>query len=131
MLNKDFLRDVFMERKGFLKLSDVKWRNVPFYDELSVKSLWPDLQKDKQFMYYMPSKLPKGRVPDREYMFNILNTIREDYLNTICNFANKERNDAEGKKMEKEVIEITEGWLEKLKAVPFISSKSLSSSNFS
>jgi len=98
MLNKDFLKDVFMNEKGFLKLSEVKWRNVPFYDELSVKRLWPELQKDSDFMFYMPSKLPKGRVPDREYMFNVLNTIREDYVSSICDFANKERNDAEAEK---------------------------------
>lgn len=27
-------------------------------------------------MLYFPDKFPKGRTPDREYMFNILNTLR-------------------------------------------------------
>ena len=45
-------------------------------------------------MYYMPSKLPKGRVPDREYLFNVINTVKEGYLNTIVSHANSERTDA-------------------------------------
>jgi hypothetical protein len=43
MVNKDFLKGVFMEEKGLLQLSEVKWRNVPFYDELAVKKIWPDV----------------------------------------------------------------------------------------
>ena len=88
MLNKDFLREVFTEKKGLLKLTEVKWRNVPFYDELAVKKIWPDVQNDPEVMFFMPSKLPKGRVPDREYLFNVLNTVREGYVTSICEFAN-------------------------------------------
>ena len=58
MVNKDFLKAVFMEEKGLLKLSEVKFKNVPFYDELAVKKIWPDVQKDSEVMFYMPSKLP-------------------------------------------------------------------------
>ena len=88
MVNKDFLKAVFMEEKGLLKLSEVKWKNVPFYDELAVKKIWPDVQNDPEVMFFMPSKLPKGRVPDREYRFNVLNTLRESYVRSICEFAN-------------------------------------------
>ena len=88
MVNKDFLKAVFMEEKGLLKLSEVKFKNVPFYDELAVKKIWPDVQNDSEVMFYMPSKLPKGRVPDREYLFNVLNTVREGYVRSICEFAN-------------------------------------------
>ena len=84
MVNKDFLKAVFMEEKGLLKLSEVKFKNVPFYDELAVKKIWPDVQKDPEVMFYMPSSLPKGRVPDRNYMFNVLNTLREGYVTSIC-----------------------------------------------
>ena len=88
MVNKDFLKAVFMEEKGLLKLSEVKWRHVPFYDELAVKKIWPDVQNDPEVMFFMPSKLPKGRVPDREYLFNVLNTVCEGYVTSICEFAN-------------------------------------------
>ena len=30
-------------------------------------------------MTYLPDSLPKGRLPDREYLFNILNTVYPEY----------------------------------------------------
>jgi hypothetical protein len=29
-------------------------------------------------MQYFPDTFPKGRAPDREYMFNILNTLKPE-----------------------------------------------------
>lgn len=66
MINKDFLKAVLAERKDLLGLSKVKFKHVPLYDELSVVQLWPLMQSDPEFMRYMPDKLPKGRIPDRE-----------------------------------------------------------------
>ena len=54
MVNKDFLKAVFMEEKGLLKLSEVKFKNVPFYDELAVKKIWPDVQKDPEVIAVLP-----------------------------------------------------------------------------
>ena len=52
---------------------------MPLYDELSVVNLWPLMKQDAQFMQYFPDKMPKGRVPSREYFFNVLNTVKNDY----------------------------------------------------
>ena len=41
MLNKDFLKAVLMDKKSLLRLDQVKYVNVPFYDELSVVKIWP------------------------------------------------------------------------------------------
>ena len=76
MINKDFLKEVFAEEKALLELKEVRWINVPLFDELSVINIWPMTKEDKQMMKYFPNKLPKGRVPDREYFFNILNTFQ-------------------------------------------------------
>ena len=76
MINKDFLKEVLSEEKDLLELKDVKWINVPLFDELSVVNMWPMMKENKKIMMYFPSKLPKGRVPDREYFFNILNTFQ-------------------------------------------------------
>ena len=89
MMNKDFLKAVFGEEKKLLALSDVKFKHIPLYDELSVVKLWPGLQKDQQFMEYMPDRLPKGRVPDRNYFFNVLNTLNEQYVDKIIVHANE------------------------------------------
>ena len=50
------------------------------YDELSVVKLWPLMQDDAEFKSFFPSSMPKGRLPDRDYFFNILNTVQFDYL---------------------------------------------------
>ena len=41
MFNKDFLRQVLTEEKELLEIDRVKFVNVPHYDEVSVKRLWP------------------------------------------------------------------------------------------
>ena len=75
MMNKDFLKEVLAEDKALLRLEQVSRINVPLYDELSVGNIWPMLKSDEKFMLYFPTKMAKGRVPDREYFFNILNTF--------------------------------------------------------
>jgi len=44
MINKDFLKQVLKEEKKLLSLKEVKYVNVPHYDELSVKRFWPILR---------------------------------------------------------------------------------------
>ena len=41
VINKDFLKDVLCGKKMLLRQDEVKTISVPFYDELSVKKLWP------------------------------------------------------------------------------------------
>ena len=88
MMNKDFLKEVFKDDKCLLRLDEVCRINVPLYDELSVINIWPMMKEDEIFMSYFPSKMPKGRVPDREYFFNILNTFQPSYLQTLLKHAN-------------------------------------------
>ena len=76
MINKDFLKEVLTEDKDLLELKEVRWINVPLFDELSVIKIWPMTKENKQIMKYFPTKMPKNRVPDREYYFNILNTFQ-------------------------------------------------------
>ena len=55
MLNKDFLKLLLTEEKSLLQLDQVKYVNVPRYDELSVRKFWPMLREDDTFMKYMPN----------------------------------------------------------------------------
>jgi hypothetical protein len=56
MINKDFLKKVLKEEKQLLSLTDVKYVNVPRYDELSVRKFWPMFRQDETFMKFMPEK---------------------------------------------------------------------------
>ena len=72
VVNKDFLKDVLGGKKMLMKKSQVQKVSVPHYDELSVKSLWPQFSKDKEFTQYFPDKYPVGKGPPRQYFFDIL-----------------------------------------------------------
>ena len=41
MVNKDFLRQILSGDKELLPLNTIKFVNVPAFDELSVRNLWP------------------------------------------------------------------------------------------
>ena len=123
MMNKDFLKAVFKREKALLKLAEVKRINVPLYDELAVTSIWPMVKNDRRMMCYFPEKLPKGRVPDREYFYNILNTFHGDYVHTLVKHANEQRNSASEMARPLESIEIDDEWFTQLMEQPFISRK--------
>ena len=70
-----------------LTLSEVKWIEVPKFDEISVKALWPTMKEDENMMEYFPSQLPKGRLPDRSYFFNIMHSLYPDYTAELVRVA--------------------------------------------
>ena len=121
MMNKDFLKEVLTEDKALLRLDQVSRVNVPLYDELSVGNIWPMMKSDEQFMLYFPTKMAKGRVPDREYFFNILNTFQPLYVDQIIRHANAQRNSMANETQAKETIEVSDKWWNALKASPFLS----------
>ena len=49
-----------------MKKAEVQKVNVPHYDELSVKALWPHFKKDVEFMKYFPDTYPAGKGPPRQ-----------------------------------------------------------------
>lgn len=130
-MNKDFLKQVFVGKKKLLGMSEVKRVNVPTYDELSVVNLWPDMQSDATFMLFFPDSFPKGRLPDRTYFFDIMNTVTEEFTQALIKHAAEQRNTAGLQAKAEEVIEISEEWWAKLQEVPFKSCKSLPMTNVS
>ena len=121
MINKDFLKEVLAEEKDLLELKQVKWINVPLFDELSVINIWPMTKGNEKITKYFPTKMPKGRVPDREYFFNILNTFQPKYVEIIIRHANEQRNSVTNEARAKETIEVSDKWWDALNSVPFIS----------
>ena len=75
-------------------------------------------------MQYFPDKMPKNRVPCREYFFNVLNTLENEYCQKLISHASAMRNSTKNEAQAQQQIEISEDWWSKLQSVPFISSKS-------
>ena len=92
--------------------------------------MWPRMQGNAEFLRYFPSQFPKGRLPDRAYMFNVLNTVMPGYLSEVIAHANKVRATNQHKADAGQVIEVTDEWFDKLKAIPFISRKFILNINF-
>ena len=72
---------VFADQKKLFKKNEIDHIDVPHYDELSVKKLWPQFKKDQNFMQYFPDSFADTKGPARQYFFDIMNTIYPEYLN--------------------------------------------------
>lgn len=125
MINKDFLKQVFAEQKTLLKRAELRTIVTPKFAEISVKNIFPKIQADPLLMKYFPDALPKGREPDREYTFNVLNTLRPSYMQDIIRHAQTVRTSATEDENMGETILISKDWQAQLEEVPFISSKFL------
>jgi hypothetical protein len=106
-----------------MPLNVVKRINMPSFDEISVKELWPKMQEHEEFMRYFPSKFSKERVPDKTYFFNIMNSVMEGYVSSIIAHTNKVRATKSHEAEAVQTIEITDEWYEKLSSIPFVSCK--------
>ena len=121
MLNRDFIKQLLTEEKKLLELREVRHVQVPRYDELSVKKFWPLMHPDAAFMRYMPDPTKDGRLPEREYFWNVLHTVRAPYVQRLIQHANEQRMTAQEAGDGADAIEISEEWWDKLTALPFVS----------
>ena len=106
-MTKDFLKEVLAGQKQLMKKADVKAVQVPQYDELSVRNLWPEMKKDAHFLSFFPTKYPKDKGPPRDYFFDVLNTLYPEYLQQLMSNANQARMAAGGMGQQSESIKIS------------------------
>ena len=102
---------------------------MPKYDELSIVNLYGKFKTDPKFMAYFPDRLPKGRLPDRKYFFNVLHTLYPVYVKQMIEHASNNRHVAASQSLEDAVIRVNDEWWQKLNANPFTSSKSIAHAN--
>ncbi len=114
MVNKDFIKQVLVDKKKLIPRSQLRPIVVPNYDELSVKNLWADAKDDPELNVFFPNHDKDKKLPPREYFFNVLNTIQPEYLDQIIRHAQNQREERKGDDQLAEKIEITEEWKAKL-----------------
>ena len=107
-----FMRDILSEAKSFLRQNEINRMEVPCYQEISVKNLY------LPFMEQL-----SGRLPEREFFFGLLCTLRNQYMNDIIAEAQKARYTVADDDAKKQGIVISEAWLAELEKHPFHSSK--------
>jgi hypothetical protein len=74
-------------------------------------------------MRHFPDKLPEGRLPSREYFFNIMMTGMPEYLASLIKHANEARHAAHGEAIKHETILVSDEMMEQLNSMPYISKK--------
>ena len=62
---------------------------VPRLQELSLKSLGASLRDDKQLALYLPEKWHEKGKLDREWVFNVINSIHPGYLEQVISHAQR------------------------------------------
>ena len=96
---------------------------MPKYDELSIKSLFDKFKGDAKVTVYLPDRLPKGRLPDRSYFFNVLHSVHPQYVKQMIRVAQDNRHKVSQKSLDDGVIRVSDDWWKKLNEVPFSSGK--------
>ena len=120
------MRDILSEAKLFLKHNDLNRMEVPSYQEISVKNLYDDAMKDELLVKYLPSKEQLGgRLPERDFFFGVLCTLRNQYMKDIIADAHKARYTVADDKSKQQGIAISEAWIAEIEKHPYHSSKLL------
>ena len=88
------------------------------YDELSVKNLQDKLMALDNMASYFPSSYPKGRQCDRDYLFNVANTLHPGIMQEYIDHALKQRFDPKMGDNKMESIMISDKWKEELQSLP-------------
>ena len=119
-----FMRDILSDKKLHLKQNEVIRLEIPAYQEISVKNLYEDAMKDAVLAKYLPTKEQlSNKLPEREFFFGVLCTLRKQYMQDIIEEASKKRFKISDDDPKKEGILMTEGWFQELMKHPYHSSK--------
>jgi hypothetical protein len=119
-----FMRDVLADKKLHLKQNEVIRLDIPAYQELSVKNLYEDALKDPVLTKYLPTKEQlSNKLPEREFFFGVLCTLRKQYMKDIIQAASNKRFKVSDDDPKRQGIAITDGWFTELMKHPYHSSK--------
>jgi hypothetical protein len=121
-----FMRDILSESKLFLRQNEVNHMEEPYYQEISVKNLYEVAMKDELLVKYLPTKEQiSGKLPERDFFFGLMWTLRNQYMKDIIAGAHKARYTVAEDVTKKQAISISEAWMAELQKHPYHSSKLL------
>lgn len=119
-----FMRDLLSGEKSFLRSNEVNHMNVPLFQEISVKNIYPDAMRDETVKKYLPNPDQlSGKLPERDFFFGIMCTLKQQYMRDIIAAANEKRFKANPEGERKEAIRLSDAWLDELLKHPYHSSK--------
>ena len=78
--------------KKLLSMKELRPIAVPNHPELAVTKLYQEFASRTVIAVYMPPKICKGRQLDKEYFWNIVNTVCPGEIQAMLEHANAQRN---------------------------------------
>jgi hypothetical protein len=75
-----FLNAILSGDKQVLPAKRIKPIDAPKFKELSVQKVLEAIKSDTEVMKYIPDEKMSKKTPDRDFIFDVVNTIRNDYL---------------------------------------------------
>ena len=105
----------------YLKNKNVIYFEVPSYPELAPKNVWPLIKESQDLMAYFPD-LWDLQVPEKEFLYGILCTIRPDGVREIIAAWVKNRSPVE-KEDKGDLIEVTKDMKDSIMALFAMKSK--------
>ena len=71
------MKEILSGERSYYKIQNIKWVTVPNFDECCPKKIIEskNLKQQKEILQYCPEVYDRGYPKDREYFFNILNSI--------------------------------------------------------
>ena len=65
---------------------------VPLYQEISVKNMYDDAMQDPILKNYLPEPDQlSGKMPERDFFFGIMCTLKNQYMKDVITSANEKR----------------------------------------
>lgn len=101
---------VFAGKKDLIPQSQIRPITVPRYDELSVSGLIKDAMANSDLAKFFQDQKTLADLPDREFFFNVLNTIEPEYLSALIRHAQSLRFNNLAKDENPNIIQINDFW---------------------
>jgi hypothetical protein len=112
---------VLAGEKRLLPKKDVQPVDAGCYPELSVKTLYAEYEERPEIKQYLPPKVNKGRICDKSYFWNVVNTVTAGEVEAMVDHANSQRNAVDSGDMNQESITMSQQMVELMQAHPWVS----------
>ena len=95
-------------------MNEINYIKVPIIEELSVLKVLEMIKEDDHIKTFYPDEFFTKKTPEREFFFNVLNTVYEDFLPPLISHAESQSMVGEVKEQQEEVILATDDWVNEL-----------------
>ena len=102
-------------------MNDVRFINPPCYDEISIVRIYDKAMELPGMQDYFLDHYSKGNQCNKEYFYNVFNTLYPEKVKNLIEHANSQRYSVTAEKNKGEAIEISDSWKQELESLPFVS----------